>query len=116
MTKTEHEIDREVIAAATEGPWEGVGLIAESACREVVGENGNAINNQIFIARARDRWPAALDELDRLRALFARREEMPYYCEKCVMGIAEVRRLEWDGETLRCPHCGVDALEGDDGA
>lgn len=199
----EYKKDREVIEAATDGPWKhqagtyrvfGPGPCtcgechdSETVCRVLCRMPEDAA----FVSRARTRWPAALDEVDRLRkerdqarepinnqhgtpeecptwydgcncnvetlvhnieraerldrelqeersaaaanlnratiarreaeselarlrSLLARRESLPNYCEPCTLddecGTGGYK-LQWDGQTLRCPKCGRDALE-----
>lgn len=63
-----------------------------------------------------ERAEAAEAELAHLRALLARRDELPTVCPACIdMGVAVVPRVVWDGTTLCCPSCGFDALGKDDG-
>jgi len=64
--------DREVIAAATDGPWAfcpDSGLVFDRDGLDIIETNyGNYRYNARFVASARTRWPAALDEADSLRA------------------------------------------------
>jgi len=74
MSKDEFEIDREVIAAANR---------AHELCPTAM--TGTTSHCDQFIARARERWPAALDEVERLR------EEGGKYVQAGVNGIAEAQ-------------------------
>jgi hypothetical protein len=68
---TKFEADRKLIEAATPGPWVsnelGVMLPAtdDHEC-EILGSFDFQVDND-FAASARTRWPAALDEIERLR-------------------------------------------------
>lgn len=113
-SQDELDKDREVIAAATAGPWEAGGFTAESTRREMMGSSaGNAVNNQIFIARARTRYPELVEEVTRLRDILSHRDELPNVCPVCADAGFEPSRVHWDGHTLRCPKCGADAMEGE---
>jgi len=92
MTNAEIEADRAIIAAASPGPWHTVDapwgdgtwvttgrsgdphaghFVAD--CDELFDDEENAsipvLENASFIAAARTRWPAALDEVEGLRGL-----------------------------------------------
>lgn len=74
--------DREIIAAATPGPWRhqnclvvGRGtfsgqVIADCGYYKPIDEA-----NAIYIAESRESWPAALDEIDRLKAVIRDKDE-----------------------------------------
>lgn len=85
MTEEERANDRAIIDAATEGPWvvRGVGgiyMTGKSGAYEVerMAHPWRLYPREedaAFVAAARTRWPAALDENDRLRAALAALEE-----------------------------------------
>jgi hypothetical protein len=70
--------DREVIDAATSGPWtfENDGTVGGIVVRPPTGRphRHDRPEDAAFIARARTRWPVALDELAQLRAELATAE------------------------------------------
>ena len=49
------------------------------------------------------------DEVERLKGLLALLTELPSFCVSCSMELHGPSAVVWDGETLRCPRCGVDA-------
>lgn len=85
MTDDEMQNDRMIIEAATPGPWEvgedqhecAATLRASPCIRgkepelavDVIIPFGRAYSDARMIASARTRWPAALDEIERLRRL-----------------------------------------------
>lgn len=80
MTDEQIKRDRETIAAATRGPWSAgvVGGIVHYRrenfdCAEIANTlaSPHALANAAFIADARTRWPAALDEIERTRGFVA---------------------------------------------
>lgn len=77
MTTDDIAADRAVIAAATPGPWRHVMRYSGGEWRELILCPGEEIQTSTsssasFIARARTGWPAALDEVERLRAELAK--------------------------------------------
>jgi hypothetical protein len=79
-TQRDFKADRAICDAATPGPWvdtstsEEVGPIRSISeedhaysiiCQDLEGDDREA--DRTFIAAAREGWPAALDEIDRLR-------------------------------------------------
>lgn len=68
--------DREVIDAATPGPWESHemngSVLFTSGGMAVYGSN--QLNNSMAVARARTRWPAALDTIKEQDARIAELE------------------------------------------
>ncbi|MCD9024379.1 hypothetical protein [Cohnella silvisoli] len=75
--------DRRVCDAASHGPW----LVAEGIStqirqpnvsnrrRIVLPPDANGINDARFIAEAREGWPAALAEIERLRGVLERMDD-----------------------------------------
>ena len=51
------------------------------------------------------------NERNQLRNLIARRNNIPTYCHNCCLENGKSPWVEWDGSTLRCPNCGIDALQ-----
>lgn len=114
MTDDEFKRDREVIDAATSAPW-AVCTAPDTNNKQAVCDHffefiartdvysihpdSSCEANAAFIARARTRWPAALDEIERLRALvfkacsmgddaaFMRKD-----CDEFMAGFDEIRR------------------------
>lgn len=73
---------RAIIEAATEGDWEYIdtgpanlgqytGVLCKGKYRIVAISGANLACNMQFIAAARDGWPAAVDEVERLQAKVA---------------------------------------------
>jgi hypothetical protein len=84
---SEFKRDRETIDAATDGPWESddTGLVTTSY--SVYGDDSYQIiavppatqtgtSDAEFIARARERWPAALDRVAELEAALRKVDEI----------------------------------------
>ena len=77
MSKIDIPAARAIIAEATVGPWQRwdhTGHIVYSTAERMQGAHPVVVDKEmqdddaIFIAAAREGWPAALDEVERLRA------------------------------------------------
>ena len=96
MTDKEIQADRDVIAAATEGNWgvcdfeycDGFLIGVDEGAYGQFFVQADSKEDATFIAQARTRWPAALDEVERLQDEVERRRAGIKYQE------AEIRELK----------------------
>lgn len=88
------EADKKIIASATPGPWINKNHMGTSTKRYIhtenrgglslIGETRDLLNNAeieesnaAFISRARTAWPAAIEEIERLRLFLMQKESTP---------------------------------------
>lgn len=89
MTNDEFKRDREVIAEATEGPWGAdvdYYVVTEDLC---IAEAMQGSHDAQFIARARERWPAALEALE-LEKVHAKK------LQRLLDEMRECHAIEWE--------------------
>lgn len=114
MTDDDIKKAREIIDAATPGPWKTLKkVLVVNEWSEHIGDF-HASSNAAFIAAAREGWPAALDEVTRLRAdLETVQSRAKNWTEDCA---ESVKTLLTENESLKemfaeCDSDRCDALE-----